>query len=69
MLTKNPLSRLSKLSQIKNHVWYSDFSWESLISLDIEVPYVPKLSQKEVDESKVTTYSNYIKVNILNFRI
>ncbi len=62
MLTKNPLSRLCKLSQIKNHVWYSDFSWESLISLDIEVPYVPKLSKKEVDETKIIPYSNYVKV-------
>ena len=62
MLTKNPLSRLCKFSQIKSHVWFSGFSWENLISLDTEVPHVPKMTNKEIDESKVMPYSNYVKV-------
>jgi hypothetical protein len=62
MLTKNPLSRLCKLAQIKSHSWFVGFSWENLISLDIEVPYIPKITNKEIDESKVMPFSNYIKV-------
>jgi hypothetical protein len=62
MLTKNPLSRLCKFSQIKSHTWFNGFSWENLISLDLEVPHVPKIINKEIDESKVMPYSNYVKV-------
>jgi hypothetical protein len=65
MLTKNPLSRLCKFSQIKSHTWFTGFTWENLISLDVEVPFVPKITNKEVDESKVMPYSNYIKVKLI----
>lgn len=27
MLAKNPLTRLFKLAQIKNHIWFQNFSW------------------------------------------
>jgi hypothetical protein len=62
MLTKNALSRLCKFSQIKSHTWFNGFSWEYLISLDIEVPHIPKLTNKEIDESKIMPYSNYVQV-------
>jgi hypothetical protein len=31
MLNKNPLSRLYKIAQIKNHQWFADFNWVTQI--------------------------------------
>ena len=42
MITKNPLSRLTKLSHIKAHPWLLNFSWDNLISLDISSSFVSK---------------------------
>jgi len=61
MLTKNPLSRLSKISHIKAHPWLQNFSWDNLISLDLQPPYIPKLKSKE-DEYTSMPYVSYIKV-------
>ena len=44
MLTKNPISRMSKLSQIKNHIWFSNFNWDDLMILKMKAPYIPKLN-------------------------
>jgi len=63
MLSKNPLSRLCKISHIKSHPWLQTFSWDSLISLDLQPPYVPKLKSKDED-SNLRPYVNYIKVYI-----
>jgi hypothetical protein len=60
MLNKNPLSRMIKLAQIKNHIWFMDFSWENLISLNLEPPHMPKIPK----EGKITpiAYVNYVNV-------
>lgn len=62
MLAKNPLSRLCKLSQIRNNKWFAGFNWESLISLDIKVPHKPSIQHQEIDETNVIPYSGYVKV-------
>jgi hypothetical protein len=62
MLAKNPLSRLCKFSHIKSNAWFAGFSWENLISLDVEVPFMPKIVTKDADESKFVPYLTHIKV-------
>ncbi len=61
MLVKNPLSRLTKMSHIKAHPCLRNFSWDSLISLDLEPPFVPKLNSKE-DDFNTVPYVSYLKV-------
>jgi hypothetical protein len=62
MLAKNPLTRLCKISHIKANPWFSGFSWENLISLDIPVPYTPKFESKDNEETKLMPYLTRIKV-------
>jgi hypothetical protein len=69
MLVKNPLSRLCKLSHIKSNPWFAGFSWENLISLDIEVPFIPKIASKDFDDTKLVPYLTHIKVILSNFRL
>ncbi len=59
MLAKNTLTRLSNISQIKAHQWFQNFSWDSLICLDIQPPYVPKHKNFDVDFT-IHPYINYI---------
>lgn len=61
MLSKNPLTRLCKISHIKAHPWLSNFSWDSLISLDLQPPYVPKVKSKE-DDFNSMPYVSFLKV-------
>ena len=35
MLNKNQTQRFSTLEQISGHIWFKDFSWDDLISLNI----------------------------------
>ena len=60
MLSKNPIKRLSKLSQIKNHIWFNGFQWEDLISLNMNAPYKPIL-KKDVEDNENVFYIDYIK--------
>ena len=60
MLTKNPISRMSKFSQIKNHIWFNGFNWEDLISLNMEAPYKPSL-KKDKEEKNDILFVDYIK--------
>ena len=64
MLNKNIFNRIANLSQIKSNIWFNNFSWENLISLDMEVPYTRKNINKEIDQSKSYPYSNYLKVRV-----
>ena len=61
MLSKNPLSRLSKYSHIKSHPWFNNFVWDSLLSLDMQPPQIPKIKIKD-DESNAIPYVSYVKV-------
>ena len=67
MLIKNPLTRLCKPAHIKAHAYFNGFNWESLISLDFKVPYLPVIKDKPIDNTKVIPYNTYIKVNHYNF--
>ena len=61
MLSKNPLSRLCKISHIKAHLWLQNFPWDNLISLDMQAPHIPKLKNKDED-STIIPFISYIKV-------
>ena len=60
MLSKNQTQRFSKLEQIQSHIWFKDFSWDDLISLNLEPAYLPKI---DINEEKCETkpYLDYIK--------
>ena len=60
MLTKNPISRLSKISQVKNHVWFNRFSWDDLIELKMNPPYLPLLKQ-ELEDNNNIPFQDYVK--------
>ncbi len=60
MLTKNPISRLSKISQVKNHVWFDGFSWDDLIELKMNPPYLPLLKQ-ELEDNNNIPFQDYVK--------
>ena len=37
MLSKNQAQRFYKLEQIQSHIWFKDFSWDDLISLNMKI--------------------------------
>ena len=60
MLDKNLAKRYCKFQQIQSHKWFSDFSWDDLISLDIKPAYLPKIPNKE-NSCRPRPYLPYIK--------
>jgi hypothetical protein len=64
MLTKNTVNRTLKLAQVKSNIWFNDFDWEGLISMNIEAGYI---SKKEANKSENTNipFLKYMEVNII----
>ena len=60
MLNKNQAQRFSTLEQISSHIWFKDFSWDDLISLNITPEYIPKIESNE-NKCEPKPYLNYIK--------
>ena len=60
MLSKNQTQRFSKLEQIQGHIWFKDFSWDDLISLNLEPAYLPKIESNE-GKYDIKPYLEYIK--------
>ena len=60
MLNKNQLSRYSTFEQISSHIWFKDFNFDDLISLNMKPAYIPKI---ESNESKYERkpYLDYIE--------
>ena len=56
MLNKNKNARYSRFEQVSGHVWFKDFEWEKLISLEISSEYLPRILSKE----KMTGKKNYV---------
>ena len=68
MLNKNSLSRLSKLYLIKENDWFKDFNWKGLDNLDIDIPYIPKITKVKENSIKIN-FVKYLKVFfIITFR-
>ena len=60
MLNKNKNSRYYKFEQISSHLWFKDFNWEALLSLDVKPEYIPQLPNKK-DNHNPKLYLDYIK--------
>ena len=60
MLSKNRITRMSKLSQIKNNIWFSNFNWDDLIALTMKASYIPKLNVIKEDDKQIL-FNEYAK--------
>ena len=47
MLNKNKEIRYCNFEQISGHVWFKDFNWDSLISLDMVPEYMSECGVKK----------------------
>ena len=63
MLNKNEDERYCKFNQINSHIWFKDFDWEELLSLNMKPPYLPKKDDKVVsyDEKPYIEYVQSLK--------
>ena len=61
MLNKNKEIRYTNFEQISGHVWFKDFDWEGLISLDMQPEYFPKLDEKQEINFNKMPYPDYIQ--------
>ena len=43
MLDKNLDTRYAKFEDISGHIYFKDFNWDELISLNMEPAYIPKI--------------------------
>jgi hypothetical protein len=59
MLNKNKEVRYSKFEQISGHIWFKDFNWDSLISLNLQPEYLPVFEEDKIRDKK--PYLEYIK--------
>ena len=60
MLNKNKTARYYKYEQISSHLWFKDFDWDALLSLDIKPEYVPQFANKK-ENYNTKSYIEYIK--------
>ena len=60
MLNKNKTSRYCQFEQISSHLWFKDFDWETLLSLDVKPEYIPQFSTKK-ENYNPKPYLDYIK--------
>ena len=60
MLNRSMVTRLSNLSQIKLDPWFRDFSWENMLSLNLDAPYIPKIPDGE-NKSGPVAFINHLK--------
>ena len=60
MLNKNKSSRYYKFERISNHIWFNDFNWDSLLSLDMQPEYIPLILHKK-DNYNPKPYLTYIE--------
>ena len=61
MLTKNPMTRMAKLSQVKSHIWFKDFNWEDLLMLNLNAPYKPIMKQDSFEGNDNIKFIDYVK--------
>lgn len=64
MLNKNPGNRLTKITQIKNHIWFKNFNWEDLICLNMKPVNIPIIKKNEHQTSEGSMpFIDYVKKN------
>ena len=60
MLNKNKKERYCKFNQINSHIWFKDFNWEELLSLNMKPAYLPKNDDKIINYNEIP-YIEYTK--------
>lgn len=60
MLNKNITDRYHKFDQIANHIWFKDFSFDDLLSLNVKPPYKPKMDDN-LGTIKQRPYKDQVK--------
>lgn len=66
MLTKSPLKRILKLSQVKTSDYFKDFNWDNLLSFNMDPPYIINLPNETIKEKG--PYIDYINTSLKEFR-
>ena len=61
MLNKNKEIRYCKFEQISGHVWFKDFNFDDLISLDLKPTYFSKIQIKDSLIFGEKPFIDYIK--------
>ena len=60
MLNKSPLTRMSKLQNIKKNNWFKDFDWESLENLNLIPQIILKNKNKKDKIYGGMNYKEYV---------
>ena len=66
MLTKNPMKRILKSSQVRSHEYFKDFNWDNLLSFNLDPCYNLSMPQEALKE--VSSYHDYMKDNLKDFK-
>jgi len=70
MLLKDPLRRLAKFAQIKNHPYFAKMKFEDLLVFNINPPYFPDLTKiNENNNVKPITYAHYMKGGLTEYKL
>ena len=62
MHTKNPMIRMMKLSQVRNHIWFKDFNWEDLVMLNMIPPYKPIMKKESFEKKEDDIFVDYVTI-------
>ena len=60
MLTKNYIFRYTKLSQISCHIWFQNFNWEELISMNMKPAFFPEINNR-ISRYKYQPFVEFVK--------
>lgn len=60
MLNKNKALRSTKFEQISSHIWFKDFNWDELISLNMSPAFIPEIESNE-SKYEPKPYLEYLK--------
>ena len=65
MLEKKYVDRYCTFSQIKNHVWFADFNWDELESMEMKACYIPNLNVNNKEKFRFVEYIDFVNVSCL----
>jgi serine/threonine protein kinase len=68
MLLKNPLQRMTKYSQVKNHPYFCDFNFENLLTFNFIPPHIPKM-ENQASDAKPITFAHYMKNSLVEYKL
>lgn len=65
MLEKKYVDRYCTFSQIKNHVWFAEFNWDELESMEMKACYIPNLNVNNKEKFRFVEYIDFVNVSCL----